>query len=462
MADPLSVIASITGLIMAGIQITSTVGRFISSTTGAPVLAQTISSEVHDFVRVLSSLQHIVLGPLGSVARTSMIDVDDLIITITACICTLSDLEKEVDCLAVNDNMSIRARLKWAWAETTILGLIARVQHHKSSLNLMLTILTWYVSLNCALYSPGSGENRRWDSEYKVSNYHNSEATAEATNSMQSLRILVEQMSEQLGQIALFGAQNTAGRFSHNPERHSNGLDSSAVSILTTDQTQSILQSSAASMMTVRNSYGSTYASGSGDTIRSMSSFNFESTLLNTRLYSKALYKPWMSSAHAGGWSVLSGRSLAEVSNISVLELPLVAGALANPWWYDGSISEEEFLACLPEGILDGISWGIMGNGGESRNSGEFFTTYARQEPVLSPPAKQSQWSRLVQASAVAYELDSLPIERIRYHGPPRVDEFCYRETSAGESPFILAILDGNVAALKIYLNKGADARCFG
>lgn len=77
-----------------------------------------------------------------------MIDVDELIITITACICTLSDLEKEVDCLAVIDNMSIRARLKWAWAETTISGLLERVQHHKLSLNLMLTILTWYVLLN--------------------------------------------------------------------------------------------------------------------------------------------------------------------------------------------------------------------------------------------------------------------------------------------------------------------------
>lgn len=163
MADPLSVAASITGLIMAGIQITSTVGRFISNTTGAPVLAQTVSSEVHDFVRVLSSLQHIVLGSLGNMARTSMIDVDELVITITACICTLSDLEKEVDCLAVIDNMSIRARLKWAWAASTISGLIERVQHHKLSLNLMLTILTWYVSLyHIILYSPvsSSGDTR--------------------------------------------------------------------------------------------------------------------------------------------------------------------------------------------------------------------------------------------------------------------------------------------------------------
>lgn len=150
MADPLSVVASIAGLIMAGIQITTTVGQFISNTTTAPVLARTVSSEVHNFVVVLASLQPIVLGSLNSVTRASMIDVDELVVTITACIFTLSDLEREVDGLAVTDNMGIRARLKWAWAEPSILGLIDRLQHHKMSLNLMLTILTWYISMHIA------------------------------------------------------------------------------------------------------------------------------------------------------------------------------------------------------------------------------------------------------------------------------------------------------------------------
>lgn len=299
---------------------------------------------------------------------------------------------------------------------------------------------------------------------------------------MHSLRVLVEQMSEQLGQIALFGTQNTTDHINPNPKRHSYSVDSSAASIRTPHQRQPIHQSSAASIMTVRNSYGSTLA-GSGETIRSMSSFNFESTLLNTRLYSRVLYKPWMNSAHAGNWSVLSGKSLAEVSNISVLELPLVAGALANPWWYDGSISEEEFLACLPVGILDGIiqstGGGIMRAGEERRDSGEssrnVVTSWSapperlrssrgriypppQQEPVPSPPANRPQRPRQISsAPAVHYELDSISIERIRSQAPLKVNDFCYIAASAGESPFILAIIDGNVAAVKIYLENGAD-----
>lgn len=297
---------------------------------------------------------------------------------------------------------------------------------------------------------------------------------------MQSLRLLVEQMSEQLSQIANFGAQNAGDHLNLNPGGKLYAGDSSAASILTLDRRQSVLQSSAASIMTVRNSYGSSYTAGSGETIRSMSSFNFESTLLNTRLYSKALSKPWMGSAHRGNWSVLSGRSLAEVSNISVLELPLVAGVLANPWWYDGSISEEEFLACLPVGILDGLTGsGIMWPGEESGGSGESFRSTAtswsavcerlrgggdqiytpiRQESVVSPWAKSppppqfAQWSPVV-----CHELDSTPISWIRSQEPPRVHQFSYFDGLAGESPLILAIVERNVAAVKIYLDNGAD-----
>lgn len=142
MADPLSVAASITGLVMAGTQIATTVGKFVSTAIGAPALAQIVHTEVHDFVIVLSSLQPIILGSVNSISRTSLIDVDELIITLSSCMCTLADLEKEVDSLA-SDTMDVRTRLKWAWAESTLSGLTQRLQNHKASLNLMLTILTW-------------------------------------------------------------------------------------------------------------------------------------------------------------------------------------------------------------------------------------------------------------------------------------------------------------------------------
>lgn len=67
----------------------------------------------------------------------------------------------------------------------------------------------------------------------------------------------------------------------------------------------------------------------------------FEKILFKTRVYRSALRNASQSSASLIGpgirgssWSILSGVSLAEVSNISVLSLPLYAAELFSPGWY--------------------------------------------------------------------------------------------------------------------------------
>lgn len=314
---------------------------------------------------------------------------------------------------------------------------------------------------------------------------------------MHGLRILVEQMSQQLSQIALFGGQNAPGEHGLGL---TNGVTSSASTIITrsaihSDQDVTTLQSSAASIITLRRDAGNPFLAGSGETIRSMSSFNFESTLLNTRVYSRALYRPWMNTASAGGWSVLSGRSLAEVSNISVLELPLHAGTLSNPWWYDGSISSMDFLASLPVELhgrelsgdseqnpmerlrnLDTMSWSAALHVLEPTNHATksiISRTRQRWTDILSPslgggaagdqeptPGPHDDWfsspGNSPAINPTAQELDSLPVEMIRSNRPPPPAEFCYCEATAGESPFIIAVLEGNLDAADIYLTGGS------
>lgn len=67
----------------------------------------------------------------------------------------------------------------------------------------------------------------------------------------------------------------------------------------------------------------------------------FEKVLFKTRVYKSALRNASRSSVSLTGsgvrgtsWSILSGVSLAEVSNISVLSLPLCLADLFNPQWY--------------------------------------------------------------------------------------------------------------------------------
>lgn len=128
---------------MAGVQISSTIQQLVSGSASAPSVAQAVQSEIHDFVVVLSQLQPLILGTaFANISRASMIDVDQVLVTLTGCVCTFSELEKEVNGLGLATG--IRNRLKWALAESTISQLVQRLQNHKASLNLMLTILTWY------------------------------------------------------------------------------------------------------------------------------------------------------------------------------------------------------------------------------------------------------------------------------------------------------------------------------
>lgn len=58
-------------------------------------------------------LQLFVIGSaFVSITRTSMIDVDQVLITLTGRVLTFSELEKEVNGLASQEKMGIRNRLK--------------------------------------------------------------------------------------------------------------------------------------------------------------------------------------------------------------------------------------------------------------------------------------------------------------------------------------------------------------
>lgn len=143
--DPLSVAASITGLIVAGGQIASLIQRFLD----APSIAQTVGGEITHFVVVLSELQPYVTGSSSAHhSRTSLVDVQQIQIILTGCVLTVSELQAVVSGLSQGStpNIGIRDRMKWLLAESNISQLVQRLRDHKSSLTLILTLLTWWVS----------------------------------------------------------------------------------------------------------------------------------------------------------------------------------------------------------------------------------------------------------------------------------------------------------------------------
>jgi hypothetical protein len=166
--DPLSVMASVVGLLAAAGQVTSVLSTVKSSIKDAPRSMDHAISEVKAVEISLSAIQKFLLG-LSSAPRQriTMIQVDQLLATLTEAVLTFSDLEALVKPLATDSESSMIERIRWCWKEDDVSRIMIRLERHKSSLSLMLNIVQWYV---CTFRCPSGGAgqlifgsaNRTW------------------------------------------------------------------------------------------------------------------------------------------------------------------------------------------------------------------------------------------------------------------------------------------------------------
>lgn len=144
--DPLSVSASIIGILGAAAKVSSVLISFVQSTKAAPKLAQTVLSEVNGLSAILTHLQTYLLGATNpSKSRASLILVEQVIVTLTESVTTFSELEDALDTSKIDAEMGALDRVRWAMKESKISEIQGRLQSNKTSLNLMLNILQWFV-----------------------------------------------------------------------------------------------------------------------------------------------------------------------------------------------------------------------------------------------------------------------------------------------------------------------------
>lgn len=145
--DPLSVAASVVGVLGAAAKVSELLTTFIRGTKVAPALANGVLHEVSDISACLTQLQAFLLGTqVGTRSRTALIMVEQVVVTLTSCVMTFSELEEALEPLKVRSLEKIGSRIAWMWKEPTLGKLCLRLNSCKQSLNLMLTTLTWYVS----------------------------------------------------------------------------------------------------------------------------------------------------------------------------------------------------------------------------------------------------------------------------------------------------------------------------
>ena len=141
--DPLSVAASVVGLLGAGAAVTKFLASVISA-GDAPSLAKRVLAEVTDLTAALQHVQQYISGRAqSSTERQSMVLLEHVLTTLTGCVLTFSELQSTLSRLSIDSNMGTYDRMKWIRQQPRIGALVQRLQNHKSSLTLILTILQW-------------------------------------------------------------------------------------------------------------------------------------------------------------------------------------------------------------------------------------------------------------------------------------------------------------------------------
>ena len=143
--DPLSIAVSVVGLLGATAKVSSILTTFIRGTNNAPKLANGVLQEVSDISACLAQLQAFLVGTrVGLRSRTALIMVENVVVTLTACVMTFSELEATLEPLNECTPTRISIRIAWMKKEPELARLCLRLNSSKQSLNLMLTTLTWY------------------------------------------------------------------------------------------------------------------------------------------------------------------------------------------------------------------------------------------------------------------------------------------------------------------------------
>jgi len=145
MGDPLSIAASITGLISTSAQIVGMTKELFDKTRDVPVSMMRVREEVESMQTIFRQLQLLLNGAVSR-PNLIMLSAHNLMATLTGCVSAFGRLEKKLNEVpGLNDPTTASAanRVAWGlWGYEEALVIIEELQRPKLSLTLMLTAFT--------------------------------------------------------------------------------------------------------------------------------------------------------------------------------------------------------------------------------------------------------------------------------------------------------------------------------
>jgi len=151
MSDPLSIIASVVGLVTTSAKIASIAKQLYDSAKDAPASIRRISEEMDQLHLIFGQVQMLLEGHAKkrpSRSRLTMLPLHHLMTILSGCVLAHSSLEEKLSKVAGlargGSIVGLGARVQWAlWKEAEAGVILVELERHKSSLNTMLLIIQW-------------------------------------------------------------------------------------------------------------------------------------------------------------------------------------------------------------------------------------------------------------------------------------------------------------------------------
>ncbi|KAJ4130255.1 hypothetical protein NW768_007238 [Fusarium equiseti] len=321
MADPLSIAASIAGLISITVEAGKFLSPYVSAVKETPHVAAHVYSEIQSTQVILQGLQSLTTNFASVKAQhAALIGVSQVVTILTDGVLLFSELQSDLKSLPAKDDadekIPIWARLQWARKEGSLNALILRLQSFKNSMTLVLMILK-------------------------------SDSDRSAAECQEQLAINVKVLLE------------TNHSLSHRLMSLEDAFETQTIA--TQRRSMLSLSGRASSQLQGQEPVRSDIpqSPSSINTDSGLSKFDFEDDLESSRVYRRAQrdtmdFSFRSSIARSNAWSVMSGLSLGDISVISVIGLPVYPEDVTNAHHYNfGEVTSTKWRTRGMENIKD-------------------------------------------------------------------------------------------------------------
>ena len=143
MLEPLSVTAAVVGLINTTTAVAHGVNKVFQKMHDAPEEIRKAGEEAAAMNLLFVHVQRFVQNPsLADRSHSSLISLDHIVVTLSACVKAFSMLDDFVKQLDSTINLNTWVRLRWKSKSEVLSAIMTNIETQKSSLEIMLTLLT--------------------------------------------------------------------------------------------------------------------------------------------------------------------------------------------------------------------------------------------------------------------------------------------------------------------------------